>query len=164
MIDRNTRLNTFMENFARVVRLPLPEKQVFNLSEAVSSVYQLMKLRFQERPIHFTCTLPPEPVMMTGSREQIEQALINIVLNAFEAIENEGQVAIALSPHQLMVTDTGAGISEEARTGIFTPFSSTKPTGQGVGLTMVREILHHHGLEFELGSGSGVTVFTIQWR
>lgn len=164
VIERNTRLNTFMENFARVVRLPLPEKQEFNLSDTVASVFHLMKLRFQHRPVEFTLHLPAAPVQVTGSREQIEQALINIVLNAFEAIAAEGKVEIRLTPTELTVTDTGSGISEEARTGLFTPFFSTKPAGQGVGLTMVREILHNHGWAFELGEWNGVTVFVIQLR
>ena len=163
VIDRNTRLNTFMENFARVVRLPLPEKRDFNLSETVASVFHLMKLRFQHRPVELILHLPAEPVQVTGSREQIEQALINIVLNAFEAIAAEGKVEIRLTPTALTVTDTGSGISEEARTGLFTPFFSTKPAGQGVGLTMVREILHHHGWTFELGSEGGVTAFVIRF-
>ncbi|MBX2953678.1 MAG: PAS domain-containing protein [Leadbetterella sp.] len=164
VIDRNTRLNLFMENFARVVRLPLPGKQVFSLSETVRSVHHLMKLRFQHRPVEFNCVLPPEPVMVTGSQEQLEQALINIVLNAFEAIDDEGRVEIRLSQDSLTVTDTGCGISEEAEAGLFTPFFSTKPTGQGVGLTMVREILHNHGWRFELGVGDGVTVFVIRFN
>lgn len=162
VIDRNTRLNTFMENFARVVRLPLPTKQVFNLSETVHSVYHLMKLRFQHKRVEFTINLPEESVMTSGSQEQMEQVLINIVLNAFEAITGEGKVSITLNPHELTVTDTGTGISEEVREGLFTPFFSTKPTGQGVGLTMVREILHNHGLGFELGSWNGVTVFRVE--
>lgn len=164
VMDRNTRLNAFMENFARVVRLPLPGKQAFSLSETVSSVYHLMKLKFQHMPVEFTLNLPEEPVKMNGSQEQMEQVLINIILNAFEAIPGEGKVKLQLTPHELTVTDTGTGISEEAETGLFTPFFSTKPTGQGVGLTMVREILHNHGLGFELRSARGVTVFAIRLK
>ena len=161
VIDRNQRLNLFMENFARVVRLPLPDKQVFSLSETVSSVYYLMKLKFQDSPVEFTLSLPEVPVKMNGSQEQMEQVLINIILNAFEAIPGEGKVEITLTPEVLTVTDTGTGISEESKAGLFTPFFSTKPAGQGVGLTMVREILHNHGLGFELGPGPGVTIFAI---
>jgi len=161
VIDRNIRLNAFMENFARVVRLPLPGRQAFNLSETVRSVYHLVKLKFRHLPVEFTVDLPAGPVQVTGSQEQIEQVVINIVLNAFEAIPGEGKVHLQLTPDILTVTDTGTGISEEARAGLFTPFFSTKPTGQGVGLTMVREILHNHGWGFELGSGEGVTRFVI---
>lgn len=163
VIERNTRMNTFMENFARVVRLPLPGKEAFSLSETVSSVYHLMKLKFQQKPVEFTLCLPSEAVQVSGSQEQIEQALINIVLNAFEAINDKGKVEIILTPEALTVTDTGTGISEETQAGLFTPFFSTKPAGQGVGLTMVREILHHHGWAFELGSEGGVTTFVIRF-
>ena len=93
----------------------------------------------------------------------MEQVLINIVLNAFEAIKNEGEVKIQLSESQLVVLDNGSGISEETKSKLFTPFFSTKPTGQGVGLTMIREILHNHGFAFELESKNGETSFKIRW-
>ncbi len=163
VIERNTRLNTFMENFAKVVRLPVPEKQLFDFSETVSSVYHLMKLKFKETPVEFTLKIPEEPILLKGSQEQMEQVLINVVLNAFEAISERGKVEINLTENELSVLDTGSGISEETKARLFTPFFSTKPTGQGVGLTMVREILHNHGFAFELDSKNGQTRFIMQW-
>lgn len=163
VIERNTRLNTFMENFAKVVRLPIPEKRVFDFSETVSSVYHLMKLKFKEKPVEFTLKMPDEIVLLKGSQEQMEQVLINVILNAFEAISESGKVEITLTQNRFSVVDNGSGISEETKSKLFTPFFSTKPTGQGVGLTMVREILHNHGFAFELDSENGETRFLIRW-
>lgn len=163
VIDRNTRLNTFMENFAKVVRLPIPEKRIFDFSETVSSVYHLMKLKFKEKPVEFTLKMPNETVLLKGSQEQMEQVLINVILNAFEAISESGKVETILTQNRFSVVDNGSGISEETKSKLFTPFFSTKPTGQGVGLTMVREILHNHGFAFELDSENGETRFLIRW-
>jgi two-component system nitrogen regulation sensor histidine kinase NtrY len=161
--ERNTRLNIFVENFAKVVRLPLPTKELFDFSGTVESVYHLMNLKFKDRPVYFTFSSPQETVYLKGSQEQMEQVLINIILNAFEAIKNEGEVKVQLSENQLVISDNGSGISEEAKSKLFTPFFSTKPTGQGVGLTMIREILHNHGFAFELDSENGETSFKIRW-
>jgi two-component system nitrogen regulation sensor histidine kinase NtrY len=163
VIERNIRLNTFVENFAKVVRLPFPTKELFDFSETVSSVYHLMKLKYKENPVEFTLKMPQEAVLLKGSQEQMEQVLINVILNAFEAISESGKVEIILTKNELLVLDNGSGISEETKEKLFTPFFSTKPTGQGVGLTMIREILHNHGFAFELDSENGRTQFLIRW-
>lgn len=163
VIERNIRLNTFVENFAKVVRLPFPTKELFDFSETVSSVYYLMKLKYKEKPVEFTLQMPQEAVHLKGSLEQMEQVLINVILNAFEAISESGKVEIILTKNELFVLDNGSGISKETKEKLFTPFFSTKPTGQGVGLTMIREILHNHGFAFELDSENGRTQFLIRW-
>jgi two-component system nitrogen regulation sensor histidine kinase NtrY len=161
--DRNISLNAFMENFAGVVRLTLPEMQAFNLSVSVNSVYHLMKLKHQHKPVDFLLDMPQHPVIIKGNREQLEQVLINVILNAFEAMPDEGTIKLQLSPSSLLISDTGTGISEVAKQKLFTPFFSTKTNGQGVGLTMAREILSNHGFRFDLNSEHGKTVFSIHW-
>lgn len=161
VMERNRRLNIFMDNFAGVVRLPVPKMESFDVTETVRAVSNLFRLKHEKSGTGFSLTAPDQPVMLKGSREQMEQALINILLNSFEAIEGEGSVAIALTDSGITVTDTGRGIDEDTREKLFTPFFSTKPTGQGVGLTMVREILHHHRFPFRLYSENGLTRFEI---
>ena len=88
-------------------------------------------------------------------RGQMEQALLNVLKNAVEAIEGEGTITVAgdvrrRSGRRLTVEDTGAGITAEAQSNLFTPFFSTKPQGEGIGLTLVQEILAGHGFHYAL--------------
>jgi two-component system nitrogen regulation sensor histidine kinase NtrY len=162
VMDRNTRLHSFMENFARVVRLEGASMERVNFSDAVHSIYHLYK--FHKQGVKVSLELPDAPVWLRGNREQLEQVLINVLLNAMEAIEEEGEIKLLLSDRSMVITDTGTGIPEEVKSSLFTPFFSTKPNGQGVGLTMVREILHYHGMEFGLSSEGGITSFKVNFN
>ena len=65
----------------------------------------------------------------------------------------------------LTIEDSGTGLTPEAQANLFTPFFSTKPHGQGIGLTLVSEILAGHGFEYALGrTARGTTAFTIGFR
>ncbi|MEP6951343.1 MAG: ATP-binding protein, partial [Ginsengibacter sp.] len=82
----------------------------------------------------------------------MSKVLINIVKNAIESIEEKGIVSFGTTPHpeKLIIADTGKGINEEQSVEIFTPFFSPKKTGQGIGLTLVKEILLNHEFTFSL--------------
>ena len=80
----------------------------------------------------------------------MEQVLVNIFKNAVEAIEKNGRITVATSARQLIIRDNGKGISDDIQQKLFTPFFSTKKNGQGIGLTLTREILLNHGFKFSL--------------
>lgn len=151
-VDRNQNLNLFMRNFADLVKLPNVNRQVIDLVSLVRSVAAFMEIKAKESGVVFEFDLPEQPYPILGDAQQLEQALINIVKNAIEASEAEGKIdfIIDASARQLIIRDDGAGISEEGNEHLFTPFYSTKKDGQGIGLTMVREILLNHGFEFSL--------------
>ena len=85
---------------------------------------------------------------------QMEQAILNVVKNAVEAVDGTGDghdpVDVEDGPPTLVVEDSGAGLTPEAQANLFTPFFSTKPHGQGIGLTLVGEILAGHGFDYDL--------------
>ncbi|MBN2600465.1 MAG: ATP-binding protein, partial [Candidatus Marinimicrobia bacterium] len=97
--------------------------------------------------------------------EQFELVVLNIVKNAIEAIESRGTITVIThteSQRTLTIRDTGSGISPEISSQIFTPFFSTKKDGQGIGLTLIREILINHGFQFSLNTlQQGCTEFSI---
>jgi two-component system, NtrC family, nitrogen regulation sensor histidine kinase NtrY len=96
----------------------------------------------------------------------MEQVLINIIKNAIEAIGKDGEITFRTTsnPLQLCIEDTGRGISKGIENQLFTPFFTTKAYGQGVGLTLIREILSAHGFDFALYTeGSSKTVFRIRF-
>ena len=164
--DRNNNLNIFMRNFADVVRLPDPVKKNIDLHHIIRSVATLMEQKAGEKQIEFVYQLPDKPFSIYADQQQIEQVLINIVKNAIEAIEEKGTISFNSNPasKQLSVTDTGKGIADHTADHLFSPFFSTKKDGQGIGLTLVKEILVNHGCEFSLQTtGPGETSFTIRF-
>ena len=151
-LNRNYNLNLFMRNFADVVRLPEPHKKNIDLHKVIYSVTKLMEMKAGEKQIEFEYNLSGKPFYISADEQQIEQVLINVVKNAIEAIEEKGTVSFTtdISLKQLIITDTGKGIEPPILDQLFSPFFSTKKDGQGIGLTLVKEILLNHGFEFSL--------------
>jgi two-component system nitrogen regulation sensor histidine kinase NtrY len=161
-IKRTANLDEFMRGFARVVRLPQPQKQHSNPWEIAQQVGLLFRDRCEAARItwreEMEKNLPPvdcDPV-------QLEQVLVNVIKNAIEAIEATGQPGEILlrggRPLRrsfLSIADTGAGLSADVQRHIFTPFYTTREQGQGIGLTMVQEILLAHGFDFTLENRNG---------
>ncbi|MDN3579281.1 sensor histidine kinase [Mucilaginibacter flavus] len=163
-MDRNQNLNLFMRNFADLVKLPPANKQPIVLQKLIASVAKLMAIKGEEKNVSFEFNLPGDAINITADEQQLEQALLNIVKNAIEAIEVKGTVKFSFTPKErkLTITDTGKGISAEQSANLFSPFFSTKKDGQGIGLTLTREILLNHGYEFSLKTvAAGQTEFGI---
>ena len=92
------------------------------------------------------------PLSIKADFNLMEQVLINIIKNAIEAIGKNGVITFRTTakPLQLFIEDTGCGISESIENQLFTPFFTTKPYGQGVGLTLIRAVLTAHNFDFAL--------------
>jgi len=164
--DRCIHLSRFITNFANVVKIPPPVLQKTDLNQLTYSVEALCSPECNRRNIRLTLLLSKTPVILKIDGIQIEQALINLVKNAYESIQADGEVRIITqSPiPQLIVEDTGAGISEEIKEKLFTPFFTTKPQGQGIGLMFVREVLLNHGCKFTFNTSvEGITRFYISF-
>jgi len=164
-IERNQNLNHFMRNFADLVKLPAPNKQQFDLHQLIESVLILMENKAEENGVEFKKHLADGPFLISADVQQMEHALINIIKNAIEAIDQKGLVTVVTRPYEkgLVITDSGKGITPDQAANLFTPFFSTKKDGQGIGLTLVREIFLNHGFEFSLRTvGESRTEFSIQ--
>ena len=163
-MDRNEKLNQFMRNFADVVRLPEPMRELVSLNDMLRRMVRLMAHEASEREIQFHLDLPQKAVMRKVDPRQLEQVLINVLKNAMDAIVEGGNIELRLSeqPFCLQIIDDGAGIPSAQQELVFSPFFSTKPQGQGIGLTLSREILLNHGFQFSLQTEQiGRTVFMI---
>lgn len=165
-MQRNQRLNQFMQNFAAVVRLPLPEKTPSDLCALVQNTATLLQAEAERRGIQLTVQVPPHPVIVALDVQQMEQVLVNIVKNAFEALVQKGRVQFLLDAKakKLLIRNDGAHIDTEVEGKLFSPFFSTKKDGQGIGLMIIREVLLHHGFIFSLKTeADGWTVFKIEF-
>lgn len=162
--ERNQNLNLFMRNFADLVKLPQPTKKQIDLRTTVQNVAQLMQMQAEEKKAILTIDLPATGVTILADEQQLEQAFINIIKNAIEAVGDDGRIDIAINTQQrqLSFIDNGRGIDNQQNTQLFTPFYTTKTDGQGIGLTLVREILINHGFDFSLKTiAPQQTVFAI---
>ena len=163
--ERNSNLNLFMRNFADVVRLPEPARQTVNLTKLVTNIARLMEARAVEKNIMFVYDLTAS-FMIYADEQQMEQVLINIIKNAMEAIEDHGVIKLSIDTvsKQLIISDNGKGIASQVTEQLFSPFYSTKKDGQGIGLTLVKEILLNHGFGFSLQTvAPGITRFAIKF-
>ncbi|RYF47400.1 MAG: HAMP domain-containing histidine kinase, partial [Cytophagaceae bacterium] len=161
-IERNDRLNQFMRRFADVVRLPVPNLALANVPDLLRDVLSLMQPQASGRGIALTLTVPEAPVHQQMDMAQMEQVLVNVVKNALEACQSGQSVEIVLTSRELLIRDNGQPISDDVATNLFNPFFSTKTTGQGIGLTLTREILLNHNFAFSLCTQEdGWTVFRV---
>ena len=150
--ERCFSMSHFITRFADVVKIPEPQLQSVDLNDRVAACKTFMETVCRNRKItlHLNlCKENPEVMMDTSLFEQV---LVNIIKNAAESIGETGDIFIrtSVSPTMLEIADTGAGISKEVETKLFSPFFSTKPNGQGIGLIFIREVLIKHGCTFSL--------------
>lgn len=164
--ERLKTLSAFVTRFAEVVKIPRPQMQLCDLSEEVDACRPFLEslCTATRTRLEFHLTDEASPVRM--DTVLFQQVLINIVKNSIESIQGaEGRVTITTSPSELMITDNGRGISAEVSQHLFTPFYTTKPQGQGLGLLLIRDILTAHGCTFSLltDPDDRLTRFTIHF-
>lgn len=159
-MERCRALCGFVTDYASVVRLPAPEAAEVVLADMLAGIYP-----FLEGIIPAGSGIVLEPI--SGSSEAralvdrtlFQQVMVNIVKNASESIVSSGNavqgrisVSIGDHPSRIVVADNGPGLSSEASRLLFSPFFTTKPKGQGIGLMLVSEILRAHGCRFSLAT------------
>lgn len=150
VIGRAEKLNEFVRGFAEVVRLPAPRLAPGDLRVVVDDVCELLRIEFARRRIEVVVDERARCQQVRMDRIQMEQVFVNILKNGMEAIGEDGRITIVFDERTLTIEDSGPGIPPEARAQLFTPFFTTKANGQGLGLTLVHEILTRHGFEFSL--------------
>ena len=153
-VERNQNLNVFMRNFADLVKLTPAKKHLLDLRRLVENVASFLQPMADQHQVIFNLQLGAEPFFIHADAQQMEQVLLNVTKNAIEAVESTGMVTFRLDQavNCLSITDNGKGIPKELNAQLFSPFFSTKKDGQGIGLTLVKEILLYHGFDFSLKS------------
>jgi nitrogen fixation/metabolism regulation signal transduction histidine kinase len=169
---RNASLGEFIDRFTKVVRMPPPEPRPTDLKAVVDDILWLNREQCNSRGIalgwHRCDTVAP----LALDAQLIEQALLNIVKNAIEAIDEAGAaggfVRLELADEgarvRLSVIDSGDLLATGPARPLFTPFFTTRKGGQGIGLMFVREVLQRHGCTYSLAPGApGETRFDIRF-
>ena len=163
-IERSFSMSRFITNFADVVKIPEPQLQEVNLNKRVEACKVFMENICRNRNVDLQLELCAENPVVMMDITLFEQVIVNIIKNATESIGDGGTIYIRTSalPIQLEIVDNGKGISKEDEPKLFTPFFSTKPNGQGIGLIFIRDVLTKHGCTFSLRTyPDGLTRFKI---
>ena len=160
-------LSEFVTRFANVVKIPQPQLQLCDLSEEVEACRPFLENLCTRAGVRLDFQLTEEAIPVHLDTVLFQQVLINIVKNSIEA--EPTTIWIETPPKGgwgVSITDNGRGISPDVAQNLFTPFFSTKPKGQGIGLLLIRDILTAHHCTFSLLTDptDHLTRFTIQFR
>ena len=164
-------MSKFISAYADVVKIPEARLHPTDLNCKLNEWRGFLESMCSRADVSLEILQAPAPVIVELDAMLFEQALINIIKNSIEAITPQGNGKITLatysSPEKLLtVTDNGSGISDEAASHLFTPFYSTKPDGQGLGLILISDVLTQHGCRFNIQTSGNdrLTRFSIIFR
>ncbi|MBI4550171.1 MAG: PAS domain S-box protein [Candidatus Omnitrophica bacterium] len=143
------RLSEIAGDYLKFSRLPQHKKVVTHLDEIIETMIRFLREEARTRGIELAFKTDPIPALLLDPK-QLEQALMNLIKNAFDAMPSGGsvQVRLAYEPQGfavISVQDTGMGMDENTRHRIFEPFFTTKEGGSGLGLSLVRQVVAEHG-------------------
>ena len=159
-----SRLDSIVTQFLRAIRPTRPQLQPENVNSLVEETVRFFAAEIKDRDIVVEQELRSDLPTLELDRDQIKQAFYNVIKNSFEAVKSRGILRIRtdMDESHILVrfSDTGGGISTENLSRVFEPYFTTKPSGTGLGLLIVRRIVREHGgeLSIESSEGKGLTV------
>jgi two-component system nitrogen regulation sensor histidine kinase NtrY len=181
LADANTALETvarrsegllyFVQNHHRLTRRLTAQAQVTPVRRVFERLKRLLASELAARGIQITTSVEPENLELAVDIDLLDQALINLVRNAIDALRETHEGVIALSARRdpdgriaIAVADNGLGIPAEQREKVFVPFYTTKLQGSGIGLTIVRQIATAHGARVDISSAPrGGAILTLRF-
>jgi two-component system, sporulation sensor kinase E len=162
------RLDTIIRAFLDYASPFKNRVELVDLRQVVDDCMALLESEAARKGITLRKELPGEPLWVYGDDGKLKQALLNLAVNAFDAMPIGGSLTIRGAQHDsecaLEIQDTGQGIKDDEKAKIFRFHYSTKDSGSGVGLSIVRMITEYHGgrVEFESTEGKG-SLFTLRF-
>lgn len=168
---RSQGLLHFVDAYRNLTLIPQPNFQIFPVQELFERVEKLMQANFEGKGIGFEAQVEPSSLELTADPELIEQVLINLLLNAVQALDKRKDPQIRLNAHLddrgrplIQVKDNGPGIPKDNLDKIFIPFFSTKEGGSGIGLSLSRQIMRlHKGTINAFSIPDGQTIFSLRF-
>jgi signal transduction histidine kinase len=168
---RSEGLLKFAETYRNLNKITAPSLKKIYVRDLFENLNQLMQPTLEQKNIELEIILKDPDLMFEADTNLIEQVLINLVVNAIEAIKDKKSPRIILSAYLaanfktvIKVADNGTGMSEEVLEKIFIPFFSTKKSGSGIGLSLCKQImmLHRGNIQVQSVEGEG-TAFMLQF-
>ena len=170
-IERRSRgLIHFVDAYRSFTDIRSPALELLSVRDLFGSVKRLLRTAINERGLDLSIDVQPDTLSVTADPELIEQVLINLILNAIQAVEAQPTPRIRLAAYidrrsrpVLQVTDNGPGIPPDVQEKIFVPFFTTKENGSGIGLSLARQIMRVHGGTISVQSEPGETTVTLRF-
>lgn len=164
------RASDIVRNFSRFLRKQALRRERFQLNPALREAVEIGAVDFERRGgghirWHLAAELPP----IEGDRTQVQQVAVNLVRNAVEAMAGMPARDLTVATERrgdhvrMTVGDTGPGLADAARTALFRPFTTTKPAGLGLGLSICKTIVDAHGGTIEAISTPDGTTFAVEF-
>jgi nitrogen fixation/metabolism regulation signal transduction histidine kinase len=148
---RSRGLIRFVQDFRNLTHIPKPKIAEVKAEEMLKEIKTLLNSEITDNNINYKTKVEPNTMVLMADKELIEQVLINLIKNAFQAFDEQTnrivEVSATLSTKSrpiITVKDNGNGIDEEAIEKIFIPFFTTKKSGSGIGLSLSRQIMRKH--------------------
>ncbi len=149
LIEQIDTLSGIATEFSNFAQIPKAKNEIFNLIEVLQNVCSLFE---PNQNLHFTLeTGQLTELLVFADKEQFSRALLNLVKNGIQAIqaEEKGEIRITVQPNEsvilITISDNGSGISQEAQENLFQPNFTTKTSGMGLGLSIVKSIVDNFG-------------------
>jgi two-component system, sporulation sensor kinase E len=153
------RLDSIVTQFLRAIRPSQPRLHSENMNTIVEEAVRFFAPEIQDRDIIVEQELRADLPLLQLDREQMKQAFYNVIKNSLEAMRRHGTLSIRTDLDDTYVivsfADTGGGMSAENLGRVFEPYFTTKPSGTGLGLLIVRRIVREHGGELSIQSSDG---------
>jgi signal transduction histidine kinase len=162
--DEINRLDSIVSQFLRAIRPSRPQLRPENINTIVEETVRFFSAEIEARDIVVETELHSDLPLLQLDRDQMKQAFYNVIKNSFEAMRRHGILRIRTDRDESHVRvsfiDNGGGMSAEALSHVFEPYYTTKATGTGLGLLIVRRIVREHGGELAIESteGKGLTL------
>ena len=169
---RGNALIEFIEHYKSFTRLPEPVIEKVNLSRIFDNISRFFKEELERHNIKLKIDITEQPLYINVDPNLLDQALINLLRNSIYVLADNPGGLISLKANQLSedeitleIADNGPGIPPEIQNQVFIPFFTTRPKGTGIGLSIVKKIVHMHGgtIHFRTEPGKGTT-FIIKLR
>jgi two-component system sensor histidine kinase HydH len=167
MIQEVERLNRVIRQLLDLSRPMEIQKKPTRLEPLIEHTVRLVDVHARKKGITVKTEVSPEVPAVFADPDRIKQVLLNLCLNAIEAMQAGGDLTLSLRHHnekmvRMVVSDTGEGIPGDDLENIFDPYYTTKSSGTGLGLAIVHRIIEAHGGEIRVKSEAGRgTTFTI---
>jgi signal transduction histidine kinase len=162
------RLENIVKHFLSLTGPSSLDLEPVDVTKIVSHVCELLRPEAAVRGIEIAVRLPDNLPSVPADPGQLTQVLINLVINAIQAVERNGRVEVIARTDEpgeilsVVVRDTGPGILSEKQSAIFEPFFTTKAEGSGLGLWIVQQIITAHGGLVEVSNvANGGAAFTV---